>query len=89
MLELLYNEGSVRQTPGILQRTEGCKITLPENGTILPFKNDNHKMRVPIVVYVDFECFTEKIVTCQPDPEQSFTKQHQKHEPSGFCYYIV
>ena len=26
--------------------------------------------------------------TCQPNPENSYTKQYQKHEPSGFCYYI-
>ena len=22
------------------------------------------------------------------DPESSYTKQYQKHEPSSFCYYI-
>jgi len=46
-------------------------------------------MRVPIFVYADFECFTEKIDTCQPDPDKSYTKKFQKHVPSGFCFYIV
>ena len=45
-------------------------------------------MRVPFVVYADFECFTEKLDTTQPNPKQSYTKQYQKHTPSGFCYYI-
>jgi len=45
-------------------------------------------MRVPIVVYVDFESFTKPINSCQPDPDRSFTKAYQKHEPSGFCFYI-
>ena len=39
-------------------------------------------------MYADFECFTKQIHTCQPDPKNSYTKQYQKHEPSGFCYYI-
>jgi len=46
-------------------------------------------MRVPIVVYADFESFTEKVDSCQPNPNNSFTKKYQKHEPSGFCFCIV
>ena len=26
--------------------------------------------------------------SCEPNPEISYTKQYQKHEPSSFCYYI-
>ena len=26
--------------------------------------------------------------SCKPNPESSYTKQYQKHEPSSFCYYI-
>ena len=25
--------------------------------------------------------------SCDPNPERSYTKQYQKHEPSSFCYY--
>jgi len=46
-------------------------------------------MRVPIAVYADFESFTKRIDSCQPDPDRSFTKAYQQHEPSGFCFYIV
>ena len=35
-------------------------------------------MRVPFIVYSDFECFTEKLDTCQPNDEKSYTKQYQK-----------
>ena len=28
------------------------------------------------------------IHTCQHKPEESYTKQYQKHEPLGFCCYI-
>ena len=26
--------------------------------------------------------------SCDPNPESSYTKQYQNHEPSSFCYYI-
>jgi len=46
-------------------------------------------MRVPITVYTDFERFAKKIDICQPNTEKSYTKQCQKHDPSGFCIYII
>ena len=61
---------------------------MPKKGSILKFKSFFRKMRLPFVVYADFECFTEKLDTTQPNPKQSYTKQCQKHTPSGFCYYI-
>ena len=45
-------------------------------------------MRVPFIVYADFECFTPHLSTRQPNPDQSYTKWYQKHTPSGFCYNI-
>ena len=45
-------------------------------------------MRVPFIVYADFESFTTQLSTCQPNPDQSYTKRYQKHTPSGFCYHI-
>jgi len=58
------------------------KIVLPEKGSVLEFKNHKHSMRVPIVVYTDFEPFTKPIDSSQPSPDRSFTKVYQKHEPS-------
>jgi len=66
------------------------KIRMPEKGSILKFENFKHSMHVPIVVYADFECLTKPIESCcKPNLEQSYTEQYQKHEPSGFCFYIV
>src|ERR1043165_8232214 len=78
----------------LVKHTEYCsqhdaqKIELPEPGTMLSFKNYNRSMRVPFVVYADFESFIKPIATCQPDPNTSFTNKYQMHVPSSFCYYI-
>ena len=45
-------------------------------------------MRLPFIVYADFESFTPQLSTCQPNPEKSYTKQYQKHIPSSCCYCI-
>ena len=52
------------------------------------FKNHKCSMRVPFIVYADFECFNNKLDTCQPNPGESYTMKYEKHIPSSFCYYI-
>ena len=67
---------------------EAVKTETPEVGTTLKFKNYNRSMRVPFIVYADFESFIKPIDTCEPNPKNSYTKQYQKHTPSSFSYYI-
>ena len=45
-------------------------------------------MRVPFIVYDDFESFTSQLSTCQPNHYKSYTKRYQKQIHSGFCYHI-
>ena len=61
---------------------------MPEEGSTISFSNFNRSMRVPFIVYADFESFIKPIDTCSPNPKSSYTKQYQKHTPSSFCYYI-
>ena len=61
---------------------------MPKKGTILKFKNYNRREKISFIVYADFECFIKRMQSCEPNPERSYTKQYQKHEPSSFCYYI-
>ena len=64
------------------------RVELPKEGTFMKFTNIERSMRVPFVIYADFESYIIPINTCGPDEKQSFTKQYQKHIPSSFCYYI-
>ena len=71
-----------------LVRIELPKPKKEDLKAFLKFKNYKRKMRVPFVIYADFECFTKKILTCSPDGRESYTKQFQQHKPSGYCYLI-
>ncbi|CAH3149424.1 unnamed protein product [Porites lobata] len=67
---------------------ETVSVTMPPQGTMLKFKNYQNQLPVPFVVYADFECFTKPMNTCSPNPKESYNYNYQKHEPSGFCFYI-
>jgi len=71
------NEKALERHEENCQNHDAIKIVLPEKGSILEFKNHKHSMRVPIVVYADFESFTKPFDSCQPDPDRSFTKAYQ------------
>ena len=45
-------------------------------------------MRVPFIVYADFESFIKPIDSCLPNGGESYSHQYQKHTPSSFCYYV-
>jgi len=67
---------------------ESVVVKMPTRNSKLGFKNYFKKLSIPFVVYADFECFTKSIETCNPNPNESYTQDYQKHEPSGFCFYI-
>jgi hypothetical protein len=53
------------------------------------FKNHHRIMRVPFVIYADFEAFSVKIDTCQPNANKSYTQKIMKQVPISFCFYAV
>ena len=59
---------------------------VPEN--ILKFESIEKQMRVPFVVYADFESVLKPVETVEPNPENSYTIKSLKHEPYSFAYLI-
>ena len=70
-------------------KNQAIRIEMPEEGSFISFIHHNRSIKVPFVVYADFEAFTEEISTCEPNDKKSFTQKYQRHRPSGFCYKIV
>ena len=82
------NEVSLQNHVEYCSKHKAVGVVMPKKETMLNFKNYHRKMRVPFVVYADFEAFTESISTCSPSDDRSYTKQYQKHKPCSFSYYI-
>ena len=67
---------------------ETVAVKMPPRKTFLKFENFNKQFPIPFVIYADFECFTKPMSNCSPNPEDSYSYNYQKYEPSGFCFYI-
>ena len=67
---------------------ECVKIVMPQPNTYLKFKNFVHSEKAPFAIYADFESLIKPMDNCDPDPNKSYTKKYQKHEPVSFIYYI-
>ena len=67
---------------------ECVKLSMPPAGTFLRFKNFLHSEKAPFAIYADFESLVKSMDNCDPDPNKSYTKKYQKHEPTSFSYYI-
>ena len=61
---------------------------MPDEGTILKFKNYHRSEWVSFMIYADTESLTKQIQSCESDPGKSHTKNYQKHELISFSYYI-
>ena len=64
-------------------------IKMPEKGDKVYFKNHHKQLSVPFVIYADFEAITEKVDSCQPNNEKSYTEAYQNHKDCGYGYKVV
>ena len=66
---------------------------MPEEGkNTLSFQNHHKQMKVPYVIYADFEAFIRKIPGCELGPEskqKSYTEKTEWHEACGYSYMVV
>jgi len=60
-----------------------------EDQKILRFVNHHKQLKVPYIIYADFEALTAKIEGAELDPTKSNTQKTQHHEACGFGYVVV
>ena len=68
-----------------------CNVKMPnEDNKYISSTLGKNSLRVPIVVYADFECLLVKIDSCEKNPNMSYTEKKNKHIPCGYsittCY---
>jgi len=65
---------------------EAGAVRMPsEDKKILQFKHIQRQMKVPFVIYADFECIVEEM----EKDENNRSKYQQLHSPCGFGYYVA
>ena len=84
------DEEKLRNHEVYCSNKEEWRIEMPKEGRKIEFKNHNRMIKVPFLVYADFESIVKPIKSDEPsDENRSFTDQYQKHVPCGFSYKIV
>ena len=64
-------------------------IKMPPEGSKINFQNHKNMLPVPFVIYADFEAITERINSCQPSDDKSYTSTYQSHKACGYGYKLV
>ena len=69
------------------------RIEMPEEEkNTLSFQNHHKQMKVPYVIYADFEALVRKIPGCERGSEskqKSYTEKTERHETCGFSFTVV
>ena len=68
---------------------ESVRIDMPEEGTVLKWKNYQRKQKLPFAIYADFEARLIPVSGAEPEPNESFTEKFQKHVPVSFAFNVV
>ena len=82
------DEDKLEEHKDYCYENECVKVLMPPSGTYLRFKNFLHSEKAPFAIYADFESLIKPMDNCNPDPNKSYTKKYQKHEPISFSYYV-
>ena len=80
----------------LLNHTSNCiiingqqAIKMLKKGSTVKFKNFHNQLPVPFVIYADFEALTQKVDSCQPDENKSYSEKYQQHIDCSFVYKLV
>ena len=64
-------------------------IEMPEEGeNTLSFQNHHKQMKMPYVIYADFEALVRMIPGCERK-QTRYTEKTERHEECGYSYMVV
>ena len=67
---------------------ETVRVEMPSKGLTIEFYDRQNQFKVPFIMYTDFEAILEsQIQGSSPDPNEPYTKEVNRHIPSGYCIY--
>lgn len=59
------------------------------DGDVIEFDDHSRKMRVPFVIYCDFEAIARKLDTCIPNPSSSHTTTIANYDACSYGYQVL
>ena len=79
-------ENRLKRHERVCKDHDYCHVEIPnEDNRILKYNHGEKSLKVPFIVYADFECLLQKIRSYQNNLEKSYTERKAKHIPSGYA----
>ena len=66
---------------------ETVRVEMPRKGSKLEFCDGQNQVKVPFIMYADFESILEPIESPNPDPNQPYSQNINQHVSTGWCVY--
>ena len=86
-LQGFTQESSRDQHQVYCEDNESVRVEMPEQGSTVEFKDGQNQLKVPFIMYADFESILELMDHGSSDPNQPYTNGVNQHTPSGWCVY--
>ena len=83
-------ERHIKEFKGLLKGP--TRVEMPKEGkNIVPFNNYHKQMKVPYVIYADFEALIRKIPLCKRKEwiKESYTEKTDWHKACRYAYSVV
>ena len=75
-LHPFQTDNALKKHERLCNNHDYCQVEMPTNDTnILKYNHREKSLRLPWVIYVDFECLLIKKQSCQNNPEESYTEK--------------
>ena len=89
-LQGFMQESSRDQHQVYCEDNESVRVEMPKQGSTVEFKDGQNQLKVPFIMYADFESILEPMGpqgSESPNPNQPYTNEVNQHTPSGWCVY--
>ena len=86
-LQGFWEEKSRNEHVGYCKDSESVRIEMPHKKLLVEYSDGQFQLKVPVIMYVDFESTLEQISGPGNNPRVSTTRDINIHVPSGWCIY--
>ena len=84
-----HTENALKKHERLCTNHDYCKIIMPKpSKNILESKSNDKSLHIPHTIYTDLEVILEKIQSCQPNLENSYTENKNVHIEKSNHYHI-
>ena len=86
----ISNSNALKKHERLCNNHDYCQVEMPSNdNNILKYNHGEKSLKVPWVIYADFEYLPIKQQSCQNNPNDSYTKRKTLHEACGYSSALV